>query len=68
MEATHDEGCPGCIMARRRALNGIGARISDYKTHCTNCGVEIVGEFEHRVNWRDYCQECIPKELSPATH
>jgi hypothetical protein len=66
METTHmkhDEGCPGCVYERRRQLNGIGVRITDYKTQCSKCEGEITGEFEHRIKRRTYCQRCTPVDI-----
>jgi hypothetical protein len=63
METRHDEGCPGCAYDRRRQLNGIGVRITDYKTQCSKCGNEIIGEFEHRIYRRIYCQQCVPVDI-----
>jgi len=57
----HDDGCPGCDYERRRAINSVGVRVTDYRTFCKKCGAEVVGEFEHRVNGRDYCPQCVPE-------
>ena len=56
----HDEDCPGCTMARRREINGLSMRVTHYKTLCTNCRTEIVGDLEHRINGEDYCDICVP--------
>jgi hypothetical protein len=56
----HDENCPGCTMARRREINVM--RLTHYKTLCTNCRTEIVGELEHRINGEDYCDICVSSE------
>lgn len=55
----HDDNCPGCNYERRREVNKVGVRITDYQTKCSKCEVVITGEFEHRVNWQDYCALCV---------
>ena len=60
----HDELCRGCEMNRRRAVSGVGAKMHppEYKTNCSQCGVEIPGEYEHFVRGKIYCSECAPDE------
>ena len=58
----HDDDCPGCEYERRREINTVGVRLRDYQTVCAKCGAEILGEFEHRVNGRNYCEQCVPAD------
>ena len=60
---THDQDCPGCQYERRREINSVGIRLSDYKTECSQCGAEIIGEFEHRIAGRNYCPQCLTVDL-----
>jgi len=62
MKTEHDQNCPGCQYERRREINGVGVRITDYRATCSKCGAEILGEMEHRVNAQTYCQLCVPTE------
>jgi hypothetical protein len=55
----HDEDCPGCKYQRRREINKVGVRMTDYKAKCAKCETDITGEFEHRVNRLNYCQHCV---------
>jgi hypothetical protein len=62
----HDTDCPGCGYERRREINKVAARITDYRTKCSECGVEIIGELEHRVKGQVYCWICVGKRESPS--
>lgn len=66
----HDDMCPGCDYERRREVNGVGVRMKpDYRATCSECGAEILGEMEHRINGQTYCPPCtVNKTASPATH
>lgn len=59
----HDELCRGCEMDRRRETAGVGAALHPpYQTECSECGVQIPGEYEHFVRGKIYCAECAPEE------
>ena len=59
----HDEDCPACKYNLRRKLNGVGVRVTDYRTACYQCGADVVGEFEHRVYRKNYCTACLSLPL-----
>ena len=64
----HDDMCPGCAYQRRREINGVGARITDYRVTCSKCGGAILGEMEHVIESQTFCSVCAQeKEHNSAT-
>lgn len=62
----HDDACPGCDYERRREVNGVGVRMTDYRAICSKCGGEILGEMEHRINAQTFCPVCVLGEEAPT--